>query len=69
MLSRVSTVFSCPEPVEYEDFDGDEDAVDLRAYQVLGGTFHFNLLHMPPQPKLVNNWILTQGLLNTECEI
>ena len=50
------------EPEEWEDFDGDDDVVDLRAYQVLGGTFHFNLLNLPPQPKQVNDWVITQGM-------
>ncbi|XP_064600678.1 dynein axonemal intermediate chain 7-like [Liolophura sinensis] len=49
-----------PEPPEWEDFDGDDDEVDLRAYHVIGGVFHFNLLHLPPQPKTVNNWTMTQ---------
>ena len=49
------------EPEEFEDFDGDEDAVDLRAFSVMGGVFHFNLLQMPPQPKNVQSWTITQG--------
>ena len=49
------------EPEEWEDFDGDDDVVDLRAYAVLGGVFHFNLLHLPPQPKVVKDWTITQG--------
>ncbi|ELU16422.1 hypothetical protein CAPTEDRAFT_227810 [Capitella teleta] len=49
-----------PEPEEFEDFDGDDDAVDLRAFSVMGGIFHFNLLHLPPQPKTVQSWILTR---------
>ena len=51
------------EPEEWEDFDGDDDVVDLRAYAVLGGVFHFNLLHLPPQPKVVKDWTITQGIL------
>jgi cancer susceptibility candidate protein 1 len=49
-----------PEPVDYDEFDGDEDTVDLRAYHTVGGIFHFNLLQMPPQPKVVRNWTITQ---------
>ena len=60
-----STVFVCvcvSEPEEFEDFDGDEEAVDLRAFSVMGGLFHFNLLQLPPQPKTVQNWTITQGV-------
>lgn len=49
-----------PEPLEWEDFDEDEDVMDLRANHVLGGVFHFNLITLPPQPKIVNNWIITR---------
>ena len=49
------------EPPEWEDFDDDDDVVDLRAYAVLGGVFHFNLLHLPPQPRVINSWTITQG--------
>lgn len=40
----------------------DEDTVDLRAYQVLGGVLNFDLLALPPQPKQVKGWIMTQGI-------
>ncbi|KAL3842016.1 hypothetical protein ACJMK2_020088 [Sinanodonta woodiana] len=49
-----------PEPPEWEDFDEDEDVIDLRANHVVGGVFHFNLMHLPPQPKTGNNWIITR---------
>ncbi|XP_052797424.1 dynein axonemal intermediate chain 7 homolog isoform X1 [Mya arenaria] len=49
-----------PEPPEWEDFDEDEDVMDLRANHVLGGVFHFNLMQLPPQPKTVNNWVITR---------
>lgn len=49
-----------PEPLEFDDFDGDDDAIDLRAYHILGGVFYFDLLHLPPQPKNVKNWVITQ---------
>ena len=60
-LSDTQCVFVSVEPEEWEDFDGDDDVVDLRAYAVLGGVFHFNLLHLPPQPKVVKDWTITQG--------
>ena len=47
--------------VEFEDFDGNDDVLDMRASQVMGGTFTFDLLNMPPQPKNVNNWTLNQS--------
>ena len=47
------------EPPEYEDFDEEDDIIDLRANDVLGGIFHVNLLHMPPQPKTVSSWTIT----------
>ncbi|CAH1786904.1 unnamed protein product, partial [Owenia fusiformis] len=51
-----------PEPVEWEDFDGDEDMVDLRAWSPIGPIFQFNLLQMPPQPKVIKNWTITQNV-------
>ncbi|KAL3842018.1 hypothetical protein ACJMK2_020090 [Sinanodonta woodiana] len=51
---------STPEPPEWEDFDEDEDVIDLRANNVIGGVFDFNLMHLSPQPKAVNNWIITR---------
>ncbi|PIK53774.1 putative axonemal 84 kDa protein-like isoform X1 [Apostichopus japonicus] len=44
---------------EMNEFE-DEDTVDLRAYQVLGGVLNFDLLALPPQPKQVKGWIMTQ---------
>ena len=63
MLRMIKTCFTTyvTEPEEWDDFDGDDDVVDLRAYCVLGGVFHFNLLHLPPQPKQIKDWIITQG--------
>uniref|UniRef100_A0A0B7AJV5 IC97/Casc1 N-terminal domain-containing protein n=1 Tax=Arion vulgaris TaxID=1028688 RepID=A0A0B7AJV5_9EUPU len=51
---------STPELPEWEDFDEEDDVIDLRAYDVLGGAFMLNLLQMPPQPKTVESWIITQ---------
>ncbi|GFO01258.1 protein casc1-like [Plakobranchus ocellatus] len=48
-----------PEPPEYEDFDEEDDIIDLRANDVLGGIYQVNLLHMPPQPKTVGSWTIT----------
>ena len=50
-----------PAPIEYEDFVGDLDAVDMRSNHVLGGVFYFNLIKLPPQSKVVNRWVMTQG--------
>ena len=49
------------EPEDWEDFDGDEDVIDLRAYSVMGPIFHLNLLQLPPQPKNVADWVMTIG--------
>ncbi|XP_038049724.1 axonemal 84 kDa protein-like isoform X2 [Patiria miniata] len=46
--------------VEEEYDQEDEDTVDLRAYQVLGGVIHLDLLSLPPQPKQVKSWVMTQ---------
>ncbi|XP_025088707.1 axonemal 84 kDa protein-like isoform X3 [Pomacea canaliculata] len=49
-----------PEPLEWEDFDEEDNVVDLRAYHVVGGIFTFDLLCLPPQPKVCKNWTITQ---------
>lgn len=38
----------------------DEDIVDLRQYQQLGGVFHVDLVKLPPQPITVKGWTLRQ---------
>lgn len=48
-----------PAVVEWEDFDGDEDVIDLRAYSVMGPVFHLDLLQLPPQPKQAQDWVMT----------
>lgn len=48
------------EPLEWEDFDEEDNVVDLRAYHVVGGIFTFDLLCLPPQPKVCKNWTITQ---------
>ena len=45
---------------EYTEFDDEDHIVDLRAFSTTGGIFHFDLLHLPPQPRLVNTWIMRQ---------
>lgn len=49
-----------PAIVEYEDFDEPDEIVDLRANAVVGGIYHFNLLHLPPQPNICKKWIITE---------
>ena len=60
-IARLLLNFFTAEPIDCDDFDGDDEEVDLRAYQVVGGIFHFDLLNLPPQPKTVNTWIITQS--------
>ncbi|XP_021353310.1 axonemal 84 kDa protein-like isoform X3 [Mizuhopecten yessoensis] len=48
-----------PEPQEWEDFAEDDDIVDLRANDIVGGVFHFDLMHLPPQPKSMASWTTT----------
>ncbi|XP_014672083.1 PREDICTED: protein CASC1-like isoform X2 [Priapulus caudatus] len=38
----------------------DVDEVDLRAFSTLGGVLSFLFLQLPPQPKLVSKWTMTQ---------
>lgn len=49
-----------PEPQEWEDFDEEDDIVDLRAYHCVGGVFCFDLLTLPPQPRVCKDWTITQ---------
>ncbi|XP_061178031.1 dynein axonemal intermediate chain 7 homolog isoform X2 [Saccostrea echinata] len=57
-----------PEPLEWEDFEEDEDVVDLRANDIVGGVFHFDLMALPPQPKTMNKWIVTRLVDPPEIE-
>ena len=41
---------------------GEEDEVDLRAYQPAGGPILVRLLEMPPPPKTTNNWTIRRGV-------
>ncbi|XP_037070537.1 dynein intermediate chain CFAP94, axonemal-like [Pollicipes pollicipes] len=36
----------------------DKEEVNLRRYRVIGGLIHFDLLDIPPQPKVVGDWTL-----------
>ena len=39
----------------------DKEELNLRRYRVIGGLIHFDLLHIPPQPKVVGAWTLREG--------
>ena len=39
----------------------DKEELNMRRYRVIGGLIHFDLLHIPPQPKVVGAWTLRQG--------
>nr|XP_039268650.1 axonemal 84 kDa protein-like [Styela clava] len=45
---------------ELDDDILDEDVVDLRQYQQIGGVFHVDLVKLPPQPITVKGWTLRQ---------
>ncbi|CAD5125695.1 DgyrCDS13901 [Dimorphilus gyrociliatus] len=49
-----------PDIPDFEEFDGAEDVIDLRAFQILGGIYHFNLCQLPPQPRALQNCTLTK---------
>ncbi|XP_077994228.1 dynein axonemal intermediate chain 7-like [Glandiceps talaboti] len=55
------------EEEEEEEIEDDEDVVDLRQYQPLGGNIYFDLLQLPPQPKTVKSWLMTQDV-NSELK-
>lgn len=57
-----------PEPVEWEDFEEDDDVIDLRAYSIVGGVFHLDLMQLPPQPKVCNKWTITKLVDPPEIE-
>ncbi|XP_043220818.1 dynein axonemal intermediate chain 7-like isoform X3 [Amphibalanus amphitrite] len=38
----------------------DKEELNLRRYRVIGGLIHFDLLHIPPQPKVVGVWTLRE---------
>jgi hypothetical protein len=43
----------------------DTFVVDLRNFSPLGPIFHFGLFQIPPQPKKIKQWVITQrNLLN-----
>ena len=38
-----------------------DDEVDLREYHPAGGPIIIQLLALPPPPKTINNWTMSQG--------
>ena len=44
-----------------EEEEEDDDVVDLRAFSVIGPLMFIELLDLPPQPKVVNGWIMQQS--------
>jgi len=53
-------IYFCTELREFDDFEGDDETIDLRGFHVVGGLLFFNLLHTPPQPRVINSWTITQ---------
>ena len=47
--------------VEFEEALFSDDVVDLRAFDLVGGVFHFDLVKIPPQPKDVREWIIRES--------
>ena len=43
-----------------------EDEIDLRAFRLAGGPILLELLEMPPQPKVANNWTIKKGVIFVE---
>ena len=44
-----------------EEEEEDDDVVDLRAFSAIGPLMCIELLDLPPQPKVVNGWIMQQS--------
>ena len=44
-----------------EEDEEDDDVVDLRAFSAIGPLMFIELLDLPPQPKVVNGWIMQQS--------
>ena len=44
-----------------EEEEEDDDVVDLRAFSAIGPLMFIELLDLPPQPKVVNGWIMQQS--------
>ena len=51
------------EEVKVENSDPvlEDDEVDLREYHPAGGPVVIQLLTLPPQPRTINNWTMSQG--------
>ena len=48
----------------------EEDEIDLRAFRPAGGPILLELLEMPPQPKVINNWTIKKGCVHAvRCAI
>ena len=45
-----------------EEEEEDDDVVDLRAFSAIGPVMFIELLDLPPQPKVVNGWIMQQSM-------
>lgn len=43
-----------------DEEEEDDDVVDLRAFSAIGPLMFIELLDLPPQPKVVNGWIMQQ---------
>ena len=47
----------------------DEEEIDLRGYSIVGcSPMMLQLIVLPPQPKSVNNWIITQNTMDSLIE-
>lgn len=44
-----------------DDNDLDVDEVNMRCCSIAGGPILLDLLTLPPQPKIANNWTIKQG--------
>jgi hypothetical protein len=40
------------------DEDDDDDVVDLRAFNTADKVIYMDLFELPPQPKVVKNWVM-----------
>ena len=44
-----------------DEEEEEDDVVDLRAFSAIGPLMFIELLDLPPQPKVVNGWIMQQS--------
>ena len=40
----------------------EEGEVDMRSFRPAGGPILLNILELPPQPKVINNWTIKNGM-------